>query len=371
MANLTLDDSHKAVLGGVSTSTSKAISVSAIPLTSANALTVAIVDGTGAQVTSFGGGTQYTDGAVPPAHPIGNTIEWSDGSNWQTVSTSKPLPVTASFSPSGTQDVNLTKVGGSSIALGQALAAASLPVVLTAAQITTLTPVTTITVTQGTAANLNATVIGTGTFAVQATLQTQTDTVMVGGVNIKEINAVTPLMGNGATGTGALRVALVSDGTGRMATVDTVTAVTTVSTLTNQSQEGGVNISLNAGAVDTGTRRVIQANGAGKTIVSTGGSAASNGNNTLVAAGTNKLKVFAFSLSTTSTTAMTCIFQSGASGTEIWRVILQAATSTNTGANLSVSPPAWLFATASATLLNLNLSSANAVHWSVSYFDEA
>lgn len=55
---------------------------------------IAVVDGSGAQITSFGGGTQYTDGAVPPAHPIGNTIEWSDGSFWQTVSTAKPLPVT-------------------------------------------------------------------------------------------------------------------------------------------------------------------------------------------------------------------------------------------------------------------------------------
>ena len=146
--------------------------------------------------------------------------------------------------------------------------------------------------------------------------------------------------------------------------------VTTVSTLTNQSQEGGVNISLNAGAVDTGTRRVIQANGAGKTIKSVGGSAASSGDNTLVTAGTNKLKVFAFSLSTTSTTAMTCKFEDGAGGTVLWEVILQAPTSISTGANLAVSPPAWLFNTSAATLLNLNLSSANAVIWSVSYFEE-
>lgn len=276
--------------------------------------------------------------------------------------------------PSGTvyaQQVDLASVGGTTFALGQALAAASIPVVLTAAQITTLTPLTSVTVTQATASSLNATVVGTGTFAVQATPVTQVDTFMLGGVNIKEINAVAPLMGNGGTGTGALRVALVNDGTGRMATVDTVTAVTTVSTLTNQTQEGGVNISLNAGAVDTGTRRIVQANGAGKTIVSTGGSAASNGNNTLVSAGTNKLKVFAFSLSTTSTSATTCIFQSGASGTELWRVLLQAGTSVSTGANLAVAPPAWLFATAAATLLNLNLSGANTIHWSASYFDEA
>jgi hypothetical protein len=180
-------------------------------------------------------------------------------------------------------------------------------------------------------------------------------------------NGTQPVTGSG-TATGALRVELANNGTG---TLSTVTTVTTVSTLTNQSQEGGVAISLNAGAVDTGTRRVVQANGAGKTILSAGGSASASGNNTLVAAGTNRLKVFAFSLTTTSATAMTCIFQSGAGGTELWRVIIQAPSGANSGANLSVSPPAWLFATASATLLNLNLSSANAVHWSVSYYDEA
>lgn len=50
-------------------------------------------------------------------------------------------------------------------------------------------------------------------FSVNSTLQTQTDTVMVGGVNIKEINAVTPLMGNGVTGTGSQRVTIASDNT--------------------------------------------------------------------------------------------------------------------------------------------------------------
>lgn len=109
-----------------------------------------------------------------------------------------------SSTPSGTQDVNLTKVGGTSFALGQQLAASSLPVVLTAAQLSTLTPLATVAVTQSTspwvvagggtagsaatgvvtiqgitsmtpvqvsqatASNLNATVVGTGTFAVQA-----------------------------------------------------------------------------------------------------------------------------------------------------------------------------------------------------------
>lgn len=111
-----------------------------LSLTNAQPLHVAIVDGSGSQITSFGGGTQYTDGAVPPAHPVGNTIEWSDGSFWQTVSTAKPLPVSATFTPSGTQDVNVKTFGGSTVTIGQQTAANSMPVILPSATITTLTP---------------------------------------------------------------------------------------------------------------------------------------------------------------------------------------------------------------------------------------
>lgn len=217
---------------------------------------------------------------------------------------------------------------------------------------------------------------GTEVTAVRVTLPTD-------GTGVVKLGAGTAEIGKLAAGTaniGDIDILTIAAGDNNIGNVDIVTlpnvvigsgTVTTVSTLTNQSQEGGVNISLNAGAVDTGTRRVVQANGAGKTILSTGGSAASSGNNTLVAAGTNRLKVCAFSLTTTSATAMTCIFQSGAGGTELWRCIIMAPSGANSGANLSTAVPGWLFATASATLLNLNLSSANAVHWSVSYFDEA
>lgn len=58
------------------------------------------------------------------------------------------LIVSASLTPSGTQDVNLTKVGGTAFALGQQLAASALPVVLTAAQLSTLTPLSTVAATQ-------------------------------------------------------------------------------------------------------------------------------------------------------------------------------------------------------------------------------
>ena len=41
-------------------------------LTTNDALSVAIVDGSGTQITSFGGGTQYTEDAVAAADPVGN-----------------------------------------------------------------------------------------------------------------------------------------------------------------------------------------------------------------------------------------------------------------------------------------------------------
>lgn len=43
-------------------------------LGNSNALNVAIVDGSGDQITSFGGGTQYTEDAVVPANPVGNAL---------------------------------------------------------------------------------------------------------------------------------------------------------------------------------------------------------------------------------------------------------------------------------------------------------
>ena len=78
---------------------------------------------------------------------------------------------------------NITQIGGSTLTIGQQLAAASIPVILPAATITTLTPPTTVTVQQGTASNLLAQVSNNGTFAVQATLNAET-TKVIGTVNI-------------------------------------------------------------------------------------------------------------------------------------------------------------------------------------------
>lgn len=124
-------------------------------------------------------------------------------------------------------------------------------------------------------------------------------------INVAQINGVTPLMGNGITGTGSPRVTVASDNTpfivkvgdntgsaitstngaldvnihgasvsgvavtqatgtnlhavidsGTITTVSTVTAVTTVSTVTNLSQMGGNAISMGTGVRGPGVQRV-------------------------------------------------------------------------------------------------------------------
>lgn len=131
-------------------------------------------------------------------------------------------------------------------------------------------------------------------------------------------------------------------------------------------------VGLPAGTSNIGDVDVLTMNH-GKTLKTLSGvTDGASGNKTLVSAvASNKIKVFAFSLSMESATSQTCIFQSGAGGTELWRLILRAPNNTTTGANLATSVPGHLFETAVNTLLNLNLSAAVAVHWSVAYFEEA
>ncbi len=84
MTNRKLDVNATASLAGV-----------ALPIAGATtAVGVAIVDGSGNQITSFGGGTQYTDAGTPPAHPVGPTLEWNNAGTWATVGSAAPLPVT-------------------------------------------------------------------------------------------------------------------------------------------------------------------------------------------------------------------------------------------------------------------------------------
>lgn len=171
---------------------------------------------------SGGGGTQYTDGAAAVTHPIGTQQVFTNGSSIVTaVSTANPLPVSATFSGSVTSSPTFATTPGSSPTAAYGLIDASFrPVVVgpgTAGSPTggvlsvqgvvsgTVIPVSgtffqatqpvslatntptlqsgsTTAVTQATAANLNATVVGTGTLAVQNTAATPAGTNVIGHV---------------------------------------------------------------------------------------------------------------------------------------------------------------------------------------------
>lgn len=108
-------------------------------------------------------------------------------------------------------------------ALGQALAAASVPVVLTAAQITTLTPPTpqtdalTDTQLRATAVPVSVASIPThavtnaGTFAVQNTAATPAGTNNIGDVDVLTVNGVAPAFGSGVRGATVQRVTIATD----------------------------------------------------------------------------------------------------------------------------------------------------------------
>ncbi len=170
---------------------SATLSGQAIPASGlTTAVAVQIVDGSGNQITSFGGGTQYTDAGTPPAHPVGPTLEWNNAGTWATVGSASPLPVAISSGISNPLPVSGTVTANAGTNLNTSLLATSAN--LTAGSqktqivdgsgnvigatsnaldinIKSGNP-STIAVTQSTAASLNATVVGTGTFAVQATV---------------------------------------------------------------------------------------------------------------------------------------------------------------------------------------------------------
>lgn len=104
------------------------------------------------------------------------------------------------------------------------------------------------------------------------------------------------------------------------------------------------------------------------------GSTSTAGNNTVVSPeASHNIKVYAYSLSTTGVVPIAPRFSTGASAgaTELWRVALQAAAATGTGANLSVQPPGYLFAAGTGNTLALYLDSATLTHYSVAYFKES
>lgn len=168
---------------------------------------------------------------------------------------------------------------------------------------------------------------------------------------------------------------IVSITSGNLTFSQVTTAVTVSNAVVNPvnvsltSTKVTIDVATNTGAVTTNTIRVVDAFDMGKTFSSSSGTLTAT-QVTVLLAGSAKNKVYAFSLTTTSTTGTIATFTQGSGGTEVWRVLLQAPSGANAGANLAVSPPAYLFASASNGTLVLNLSVAVRVDFSVAYYNE-
>lgn len=148
----------------------------------------------------------------------------------------------------------------------------------------------------------------------------------------------------------------------------TLTTIDNTPTVTLSSTEVtiGNNVTLNQTAVSV-TNTVNTTLAISKTVTSVTGSVAST-NTTIIAAGTLRKRVYAYALTTTSATEVICVFHSD--GTELWRISLLAPSGASAGANLSIMPPAYLFASRTASAVSLSVSTTDTVHYSVSHFEE-
>lgn len=163
--------------------------------------------------------------------------------------TNKLLVTPDSVALPANQSVNVSQINGVTVSMGSGIMGTGVQRIAIASDNDALT------VKQATGTNLHVVVdsapstavTNVGTFAVQATPVTQVDTFMLGGVNVKEINAVTPLMGNGVTGTGSLRVTIASDNTA-FAVNATLSAETTKVIGVTRSADGAGNLLTTATA---------------------------------------------------------------------------------------------------------------------------
>ncbi len=160
---------------------------------------------------------------------------------------------------------------------------------------------------------------------------------------------------------GVVNVSVRSATLGTVAVSGTVTLSQTAATISN-AVGNPVNVLPTTTGVTVSIGRVLT----GTTI------SFSATTSTVTTAGTNRQKIYAISVTTTATTSSVISFVNGTyGGMVLWKAVLQAPSGANAGLNLAVTPPAFLFATASATLLRMNLSAAIPVEVSLSYFDEA
>lgn len=146
-----------------------------------------------------GGAAVTTSNPIAIQPPLSGFIPVSQSGTWNinNVSGTVSLPTGASTgAKQDTGNTSLSSIDGKVPALGQALAAASVPVVLTAAQLSTLTPLTTIAATQSGAWSTGRT----------WTLASGTDSITLGALSypVSTNNSSTAQLASGAAFTGTI-----------------------------------------------------------------------------------------------------------------------------------------------------------------------
>lgn len=207
---------------------------------------VQVVSSAGAFVDTFGGGTQYADGAVRGTS-TGTLMMGDDGTNIQSVKVDAAgelqIDVLSSALPSGASTSALQSTIDTSI--NTLLKPAS-----SLAQVTLVPTVTTVsTVTNLSQMSGAAIAMGTGVRSAG------TQRVTVATDDVVPISAASLPLPSGAA-TSALQSTQDTSINTLLKPANTLAGVTTVSTVTNLSQLGGAAVSMNTGVRDAGTQRV-------------------------------------------------------------------------------------------------------------------
>lgn len=133
------------------------------------AAAVQIVDGSGNQITSFGGGTQYIDGGSVPTHPTAPTLVYDSGGTWQHVSVASPLPVSATVTITGvstaanqTNGTQLTGLVAGTAAIGSITNTSFIATQATGTNLHTVVDSGTVTANAGTNLNTSALALESG-----------------------------------------------------------------------------------------------------------------------------------------------------------------------------------------------------------------
>jgi hypothetical protein len=334
--------------------------------TSSNPVQVSVANtganGTAMLVTGTGGTFPVTQSLAQ-----GSTTSGQNGALvFGAVTTSNPSYTTAQSDP-----LSLDTAGGLRI-VGEGTAGTATGGVVTVQGVASMTPVQ---VSQATASNLNATVVGTGTFAVQAA-QSGTWTVQPGNtanttawlMNVGQFGGNNVVTGTGASGSGIPRVTISNDSSlAANQSVNVAQVAGAAPSVTNPLWVAGAqaaSVTMQNGATANGNGTTLAVSGYQTALVNVNCSVACSGGTTINFEGTDSTGTY-FSLSATPVAGGASVTTATTSG-QFWIPVsalttirarisaYSAGTITVTGTSENgINPPATVTAL-QATAANLN-----------------